>query len=539
MLRQVVCVYLLSIASAADLLIDLPDGTIRGSETITENYTYNAYRGIPYAKPPVGTLRFQAPVPNDPWDGVLDASALKDCCIPLGIALEPQSEDCLYINVFTPSQTTTEKLPVMLWIYGGGFTTGCAQEDVFGPQSLTNEGVIVVTFNYRMGLFGFLSTNDSVILGNAGLKDQLLAMQWTQKNIEYFGGDPEKVTIFGESAGGVSVGAHVANKKSAGLYRAAICQSGCSLTILPSAIQSDPRKNALDIAKSLNPFLSDSSTSEEIRDFLQGVPTILLTVALNLNPQTGIVIEVENENAYVTDHSFTLLESGNFNQVPLIIGTNSAESLSILGILLPELMGAALGYDVNSTLLIPVNLNPVPVSNLNDVATQIKQAYSGFLPFALNLAAFVEFTSDQLFVRSSLKQAEFQSKYSPVYFYQFSYSGTVGSLHIMVDGAGKVGHGEDVRYLFDRTDFPLSTEGELLTKSRMTRLWANFAKTLNPTPEASDPLLNVTWPKASGSDIPYLDIDETLEVKPAKKVKEMEMWNNVFNTYGQQPFVGF
>ncbi|XP_060517159.1 pyrethroid hydrolase Ces2e-like [Cylas formicarius] len=511
------------VQSSADLLIDLPDGTILGSETKTENYSYYAYRGIPFAKPPLGNLRFQAPVRNDPWDGILDASELKDCCIPLGSSQEQQSEDCLYINVFTPPQNTTETLPVMIWMYGGGFTTGCALESVFGPQSLTNEGVIVVTFNYRLGLYGFLSTNDSVILGNAGLKDQLLAMKWTQKNIEFFGGDPEKVTIFGESAGGVSVGAHVANKKSAGLYRAAICQSGCSLTILPSAIQSDPRQTAYDIAKSINPFVSEATTTEEIRDFLQSLPAA----------------KVEDENAYVTDHSFTLLESGNFNHVPLIIGTNSAESLSILGILLPELVIAALSYDLNSALLIPYNLNPLPGTNLNDVAVLIKQAYNNNQPFALNLASFVEFTSDQLFVRSSLKQAELQSNYSPVYFYQFSYSGTVGSIHATIEGTGKVGHGEDVRYLFDRTEFPLNTEEEFLTKSRMTRLWANFAKTLNPTPDEIDPLLNVTWTQVSGLNIPYLDIDETLEVKPGKKVKEMEMWNDVFYTYGQQPFSGF
>ncbi|XP_060522406.1 acetylcholinesterase-like [Cylas formicarius] len=292
----------------------------------------------------------------------------------------------------------------MIWMYGGGFTTGCALESVFGPQSLTNEGVIVVTFNYRLGLYGFLSTNDSVILGNAGLKDQLLAMKWTQKNIEFFGGDPEKVTIFGESAGGVSVGAHVANKKSAGLYRAAICQSGCSLAILPSVIQSDPRQTAYDIAKSINPFVSEATTTEEIRDFLQSLPADILDIAFNANPQ-------------------------------------------------------------------------------------------------------------------------------------FSYSGTVGNA--TVEGTGKVGHGEDVRYLFDRTEFSLTTEEEFLTKSRMTRLWTNFAKTLNPTPDEIDPLLNVTWPQVSGLNIPYLGIDETLEVKPGKKVKEMEMWNDVFYTYGQQPFSGF
>ncbi|XP_060517182.1 pyrethroid hydrolase Ces2e-like [Cylas formicarius] len=522
----------------ADLLIDLPDGTIRGAETKTENYTYYAYRGIPFAIPPLGSLRFQAPVPNTPWDGILDATKSKDCCISMTYSEnEPdQSEDCLHINVYTPPRNIAEKLPVMFWIYGGAFTTGCSSDSVSDPHALVSEDVIVVTFNYRLGLYGFLSTSDKVILGNAGLKDQLLALKWTQRNIEFFGGDPEKVTIFGESAGGMSVGAHIANKKSAGLYRAAICQSGCSLTSLAQTSQTNPKQIAYDIARSINPFISQNS--EEIRDFLQSQPADVLTKAFNANPQSGPVIEVEDENAYITDLQFGLIESGNFNQVPLIIGTTSAESLMFLGIVLPELILAALAYDLNSEFLIPSNLNPLPGTDLTEAKELIKQAYTN-QSFLLDLASFVEFTTDQLFVRSSLKQAELQSNYAPVYFYQFSYSGTISRFHTVIEGVGKVGHGEDVLYLLDFSPFPLTTDEEFLTRSRMTRLWTNFAKTLNPTPDVSDPLLNVTWPQVAGLNIPYLDIDTTLEVKPGKKAKEMRMWNEVFYSYGQQPFVGF
>ncbi|XP_060517220.1 carboxylic ester hydrolase-like [Cylas formicarius] len=243
---------------------------------------------------------------------------------------------------YSEKEPDQKKLPVMFWIYGGAFTTGCSSDSYMDPYALVSEDVIVVTFNYRLGPYGFLSTNDSVILSNAGLKDQLLAMKWTQKNIEFFGGDPEKVTIFGESAGGMSVGAHIANKKSAGLYRAAICQSGCSLTTLAATSESNPKQVAYDIARSINPFISQNS--EEIRDFLQSQPADVLTRAFNANPQAGPVIEVEDENAYVTDLQFGLIESGNFNQVPLIIGTTSAESLMFLGIVLPELIIAALGF---------------------------------------------------------------------------------------------------------------------------------------------------------------------------------------------------
>ncbi|XP_060517183.1 pyrethroid hydrolase Ces2a-like [Cylas formicarius] len=520
---------------SSDILVDLPDGTIRGTETNVGNSTMYAYLGIPFAAPPLGKLRFQAPVQNDPWDGILDATKSRSCCLPMGLVFQSstQNEDCLYLNIYTPPRNV-KKLPVMFWIYGGGFVMGCATDSEFNPIHLVNEDVIVVTSNYRLGLFGFLSTNDSVILGNAGLKDQLLALKWTQQNIALFGGDPDKVTIFGESAGGVSVGAHIANKKSAGLYRAAICQSGCSLASFPDSYQSDPKQVAYDIAKSLNSSISQDS--EEIRDFLQSQSVTVLALAFFANPQTGLVTEVEDENAYNTELHFGSIESGNFNQVPVIIGTNSAETI-ILAFSTLEIEMLAFAFDVLSTLVLPSNLKYLPGTNLVDVSNLIKQAYTN-QSFALDLASFIEFTSDTLFVRSSLKQAELQSNYSTVYFYQFSYSGSGSSFHIKVEGTGTVGHAEELFYIFEAPIYPLTTDEELLTRRRMVRLWTNFAKTLNPTSDKSDPLLNVTWPQVSGSNIPYLDIGATLEVKPGKKEKQMAMWNEVFYAYGEQPFAG-
>ncbi|XP_060517736.1 acylcarnitine hydrolase-like [Cylas formicarius] len=540
--RFVAAVAFFAASVCADLVVDLPDGSIRGSEIKAENYSYYAYRGIPFAAPPLGELRFQAPVPNEPWEGVLNATATKSCCIPMSVGAngDDVSEDCLFINVFTPARNITEKLPVMFFIYGGGFSGGCASDLIFGPYPLVNEDVILVTANYRLGIFGFLSTEDSVVLGNAGIKDQLLAMQWTQKNIEYFGGDPEKVTIFGESAGGMSVGVHIANKKSEGLYRAAICQSGCSLANLTQTQPDSPRKAAYDIARSVNPLISATSTTEEVRDFLQSLPADTLVEAFQANPQTGPVIEVPDADAYITDLSFGILETGNFNQVPVIIGTNSAESLPFVAQTRGLLLLSALLHDTVPSTVVPPNLGPLTSAEQDEVVALIKKAYTGDLPFLADLAGFIEYTSDYMFVKSSLKQAEVQSSYTPVYFYELSFSGNNEILHpTIVEGAGKTGHGEDIFYLFDMQDFPLTSYEEFRTRSRMTRLWANFAKTLNPTPDPSDPVLNITWPQVSGSIIPYLNINDTLEIKPGKKQKEMAMWDYVYYNYGQQPFRGF
>ncbi|XP_060526331.1 juvenile hormone esterase-like isoform X2 [Cylas formicarius] len=531
--------FIVALSLAQDLIVDLPDGTIRGSEITFQDKRYYAYRGIPFAAPPIGKLRFQSPVPPNPWDGILEANETQRCCISMSPDNQ-MSEDCLYLNVYTPARKITEKLPVLFWIYGGGFTIGCTSDVLTGPFYLLDEDVIVVYANYRLGLYGFLSTEDDVVLGNAGLKDQLLAMKWTKNNIALFGGDPEKITIFGESAGGISVGAHIVNTKSAELYRAAICQSGCSLTYIPNvSTQTNARQAAYDYAKYVDPTISEQNTTTEIRDFLQSLPANVLTPAYSANSRTGISIEVEHEDAYVTNLSFPLLESGNFNQVPVIIGTTSAETLPLFAILGGELAARATAATMDSDLasLIPADLVPLPGTNATDVGSQIREAYVG--PngtFGEHLGAVIEITSDQLFVRSTLKQAEIQSNFAPVYVYQFSFAGSLNSLP-SIEGAGRAGHVEDTLYLFSFT--PLVADRDILISKQIVKLWANFAKTLNPTPDPADPLFNLTWPQVSPNNIQYLDFDDEIAVKPNRKEKQMAMWNDVYYTYGQQPFPGF
>ncbi|XP_060537080.1 acylcarnitine hydrolase-like [Cylas formicarius] len=470
-------------SALADIIVDIPDGKIRGHEINTSNVSFYAFEGIPFASPPLGKLRFQAPAPPVPREDVLEANRSGKCCIA-GTRDSSQSEDCLYLNVYAPARNVT----------------GCSSLEEFAPGDLANEDVTVITFNYRLGVYGFLSTGDDVILGNAGLKDQLFALQWVQKNIAYFGGDPDKVTLFGQSAGGISIGHHIANKKSQGLYRAAICRSGCSFLPL---YQSDPRTNAYGLAKHLDWTITEANTTVEIRDFLQNLSVDVLTPVGGFTLLTGVVLEAENDDAYVTDVNFPHIESGNFVQVPLMIGTVAEESLGQTEVPLDILLVALL-YDFDVKYLIPGDLTPLPGTNLTEVGNIIKEAYMEANIKNLAVAAEVN-------VQNSAKN----------------------------NWAGKTGHSDELPYLFNISAIPLVTDADFLTRRRITRLWANFAKTLNPTPDESDPLLNVTWPLVSPSNIQYLDIDSSLEVKPNLKAEQMAMWNSVYYTYGQQPFVGF
>merc|ERR1712004_799907 len=217
-------------------LVSTSLGLVRGSEGKTEAGTsYTKYTRVPYAEPPIGKLRLREPVSKKAWSSELDATQDSPPCLQIdslagGNSIKGQ-EDCLYLNIFTPNMDPDgiNLKPVLLWIHGGAFTEGSAN-DLTDPEFLLNEGVVFVALQYRLGLLGFLSVENSTELtGNLGLKDQQEAMRWIQQNIAAFGGDPSNVTLFGESAGGISVHQHVLSPTSKGLFRAGILQSGTAL----------------------------------------------------------------------------------------------------------------------------------------------------------------------------------------------------------------------------------------------------------------------------------------------------------------------
>ncbi len=198
------------------------------------------FRGIPYAKPPAGVLRWRMPEPVEAWTEVRNATRFGPVCPQaptpfdtlLGGALSTQSEDCLYLNVYTPGLGGGRR-PVMVWIHGGAFVIGAASQSIYDGRHLASREVVVVTINYRLGAFGFLDLSDVsggrvAGRGAEGLADQLLALDWARRNIEAFGGDPDNVTIFGESAGAMGVAALLASPRSGGLFHKAILQSGAA-----------------------------------------------------------------------------------------------------------------------------------------------------------------------------------------------------------------------------------------------------------------------------------------------------------------------
>jgi len=248
---------LISLKLPAQLsVIQTPDGSISGYRS----GDIAVFKGIPFAAPPVGELRWKAPQPVKPWKGVMkcekfSASPIQNKPVPFMMwtkeFITPPgnlNEDCLYLNIWTPAKSMGEKLPVLVWIYGGGFSSGSAACDVYDGEEMAKKGIIFVSFNYRVGVLGFLAhpelsrESENKVSGNYGLMDQIAALTWVKQNIGLFGGDPAKVTIGGQSAGSMSVGAMVVSPLTAGLFNGAIAQSGGILsrfvTSLPDAEKS-------------------------------------------------------------------------------------------------------------------------------------------------------------------------------------------------------------------------------------------------------------------------------------------------------------
>jgi para-nitrobenzyl esterase len=228
------------------------------------------FKGVPFAAPPVGELRWQPPQPAIPWDGVRkcdtwSASPIQNKPAPFRMWTkefiappEPLSEDCLYLNIWTAAQSATEKLPVFVWIYGGGFTSGSSACAVYDGEALAQQGIVYVSINYRVGIMGFMAhpeltgapkTNSS---GNYGLMDQLAALKWVQENIAAFGGDPSRVTIAGQSAGSMAVNALVVSPLGKGLLHGAIAQSGGILSGRFSKTLADAESIGIEVAKKFN-----------------------------------------------------------------------------------------------------------------------------------------------------------------------------------------------------------------------------------------------------------------------------------------------
>ncbi|XP_055696159.1 juvenile hormone esterase-like [Lutzomyia longipalpis] len=316
-------------------------GCIRGKIENGRLRPYDAFYGIPYAEPPVGELRLENPVPYRGWEGYWDATYPRSDCTQRNVFLYTQpilgSEDCLYLNVYRPklysqNKKNAKKLPVMVWIHGGSLMSFSSSPDQFGPEYLMDNGeVILVTLNYRLGMFGLLCSGDEAVKGNFALKDQQLALKWVAANIESFGGDTNSITLLGQSSGASSVQHHIMNPVSSALFHRAVLMSGNS--IAPWAFSKDwALKFRLSARNSGFEDWETASTYELAKHFKK-LHALQLVLAFDelfisaLTPPTPLrpCVEGDWEGAFLRDDPRKIWAEGRFEPKPILIGTTTED----------------------------------------------------------------------------------------------------------------------------------------------------------------------------------------------------------------------
>ncbi|KAG6940646.1 carboxylesterase 2 [Chelydra serpentina] len=513
-------------------------GRLQGKQTRVKgtDRLVNVFLGIPFAKPPLGSLRFSPPQQAEPWKGLRAATSYPPMCLQdlewikiletkLKAVLPPLtvSEDCLYLNVYTPAHSDKKaKLPVMVWIHGGALVIGGAS--MYDGSALSAyENVVVVTVQYRLGVIGFFSTGDEHAPGNWGLLDQVAALQWVQENIELFGGDPESVTIFGESAGGFSVGAHILSPLSRGLFHKAISESGVAQ--LPGFFISHPQAVA-NLQVIANVSGCETTSSAMVHCLRKKMDKEIMTLNADLIKQMRYVPAVI-DGVFIPKKPEELLAAKEFSTVPYIIGVNNHE----YGWIIPSVFhvsGIEEGMEkqtIISSLQRSFSLQQFPSESVSVVADE----YLGDTDDPVELRdRFQDLMGDILFVIPALQVSKYhRDSGAPLYFYEFQHRPSI--LKDIKPDFVKADHGDEIGFVFggpflggDAVLLAEATEEEKHLSRTIMKYWANFARNGNPNGKGL-----VEWPVYDLND-QYLELN--LKQKKAEKLKgnRVEFWTKIF-----------
>lgn len=482
-------------------VVEVDGGSIRGMKV----NALTVFRGVPFAAPPVGDLRWKAPQPVTPWEGVKQTTEFAPSPYQPGEPPAGKSEDCLYLNVWTPAKSPAEQLPVMVWIYGGGFSFGSTAEPVATGKHLAGKGVVVVSMAYRVGKLGFLAhpelsaENPENVSGNYGLLDQIAGLRWVQKNISSFGGDPDKVTIFGESAGGIAVSMLCASPLAEGLFRGAISQSGGSFG--PALPENHPGENMQPLR----------TAEEEGKAFLTeaGVTSItelrqLDVEKLPIKPGMGGAWPIV-DGYVIPDNQYTLYKQGRFNDVPVLIGYNSDEGAFFMRASSPEDYAASVNGRFGKYADTLLRTYPVVDGKVGRPARNLMRD-----------AAFGWHTW-------TWARLQAQTGSGKVFLYYFDQHPDYPADSQQHDLGSS--HGQDIPYVFmtlDSTSTQLTTADFELSET-MSDYWTNFVKFGNPNGEDLP-----QWPVFHNKDRQLMYLDENPRTHPVPDENSLEVLDDYF-----------
>jgi para-nitrobenzyl esterase len=429
------------------------------------------YKGIPFAAPPVRNLRWKAPQPAKSWEGVKVAETFAPAPFQAGNTRTGKSEDCLYLNVWTPAKSAKEHIPVLVWIYGGAFSFGSTSEPIYSGEKLAQKGVVFVSVAYRVGQLGFLAhpelsaESPNRVSGNYGLLDQIAGLQWIKNNIAAFGGDPNQVTIFGESAGGISVSMLCASPLAKGLFQGAISQSGGSFgPTRPVTYPGENMKTLKQAETDGENYLKKVGVSS-IAD-LRKMDADKLPMGFGMPGGWPIV-----DGLVIPDDQYKLYEAGKYNDIPVLIGYNSDEGISFAHERKPE-----------------------------EYITAVKERYGRFADDLIKAYPATEnsvpktardLTRDAAFGWQTWSWARLQSRTgkSKAFLYYFDQHPDYPKESPLY-GLGSP-HGQDVAYVFMHLNAsnPQTTKSDLEISEAMGTYWTNFAKYGTPNGKGS-----TEWP---------------------------------------------
>ncbi|XP_075216251.1 juvenile hormone esterase-like [Lycorma delicatula] len=525
-------------SSEIKTFVNISDGALIGS--ILETWTNKkilSFRGIPFAEPPIGELRFKAPVPVKPWQGIRNSTEDANVCSQISKAFGPRDENCLYLNVY--SKNLDYKQPVIVFFHPGAFYSMTGASDWFGPDYLLDRDVVLVTVNYRLDALGFLSTGDKSAVGNYGLKDQVLALRWVQKNINHFGGDPNQVTIAGYSAGSRSVLLHMLSPMSRGLFQRVIAMSSGATN--PWAVTKNPleratklsrlfnctTENTKDMVECLRKIPADDITSKfrEMRVFA-GRPSVIFGPVIE--PDLG-----DGEERFLTDHPIALFKRKEFYHVPVVTGITELEFIEWgTYVLNNETLKKRINDEFDIIAPAIFEYDDKSVDEAKKISNALRKFYFGSGEIDSNFKKELsDLFSDFSIIYSEYTTARLLAKYSdkPVYFYKLSYRGRYG---YVTDPATNVtlgpAHHDDLIYLFYISrKFPRFNvdDPEAFMVNIETSFWSNFATKGDPTPDGC----LFEWPPTTDYEPKYLYINNTLRMADGYPFPDrMHFWESLF-----------
>ena len=498
----------LTSAASTDEPVRLDSGLVAG--VAEGNAGVRVFRGIPYAAPPVGKMRWRAPQPVAHWDGVRKADEFGAMCMQPGFrggagAAPPanapkMSEDCLFLNVWTAAVSASERRPVMVWIHPGGYSTGSGAAPGTNGEALARKGVVLVTINYRLGVFGFFShpelTRESEhhASGNYGLLDQIAALQWVQRNIGAFGGDPHRVTVFGDSAGSASISNLMASPLAKGLFQRASGESGAwmGISLQPMRTLAEAEQAGVKMAEEMHAgSLADlrAKPADEVLKSGRGGGPVIDGWLLPKDPAE-------------------IFAAGKQNDVPLIVGSNKDEGTFFLQPTTAEKF-------IESSR-----------KKFGDQADAFLKLYPAGTDEQANASQLAAFRDELAFVMRVWARAQTKTGHSKTYLYYFTHEppAPVASTTRGASGTGAT-HGAEAQFIFQNLLPPRAwTELDHQVSEMMSSYWVNFATSGDPNGKGL-----AKWPSFDeGKSDRVFVLGDRAEIGPAPNAGQLEFFEQIY-----------